>query len=79
MLSDMKDFIGTFSNNTSAGIDEDYERNSYSNFFLNKGSFDEMNDDDFSMKGFQPIYSGVEQSDLYEKNLGQGFDSLNFC
>merc|ERR1712087_64227 len=78
MLNDMKDFIGTFSHNTSTGIDEEYEGNSYSNFFNNK-SFDEINDYDFSMKGFQPIYSGVEQSDLYEKNLGQGLDTLNYC
>lgn len=77
MLNDMDGFIGSFSHKTTAGLDEDYDRTSFSNFHNTK-CFDEINDDDFSMKGFKPIYNGIEQSDILGKSIDNGYDALNF-
>jgi len=77
MLTDMKDFIGDYSRNNSTHVSDDCDNTSVS-MFMNKNKYDDLIDDDFSMKGFKPIYSGIEQQDMLDKGLGQCYDSFKF-
>jgi len=77
MLTDMKDFIGDYSRNCSTQISDDYDNTSVS-MFMPKNKYDDMIDDDFSMKGFKPVYSGIETSDMLDKGLGQCYDTFKF-
>jgi len=76
MLGDMKDMLTQYSRNPTA-LPEDYDNTSCSFFMPNK-SYDYMNDDNISFKGFKSIYEPVEQTDLLDKDLGGCYDSVNF-
>lgn len=77
MLSDMKDFIGDYSRNSTANFSDDCDKDSVSMFY-NKNTYDDINDDDISMKGFKPIFSGIDHSDLLAGVGGQRYDNVQF-
>jgi len=78
MLVDMKEMLTTCSRNQPpTTIPEDYENSNFSIFMQNK-VYDDLNDDDFSMKGFKTMYNGLGNSDMYDKNLGQCYDNPQF-
>lgn len=77
MLGDMKDMLTQYSRNPSTHMPEDYENTSCSFFMPNK-SYDYMNDDSISFRGYKSIYEPVEQTDLLDKDIDHCYDSVNF-
>jgi hypothetical protein len=77
MLGDMKDMLTQYSRNPPTNLPEDYENTSCSFFMPNK-SYDYINDDNISFKGFKSSFESTEQLDLLEKDLGNYNDSVNF-
>lgn len=77
MLGDMKDMLTQYSRNPPTNIPEDFDNASCSFFMPNK-SYDYMNDDNISFKGFKSICEPLEQTDLLDKDLGNCYDSVNF-
>lgn len=76
MLGDMKDMLTQYSRNPTT-LPEDFDNTSCSFFMPNK-SYDYMNDDNISFKGFKSIMEPVEHTDLLDKDLGGCYDSVNF-
>jgi len=76
MLGDMKDMLTQYSRNPTT-LPEEFDNTSCS-FFNPHKSYDYMNDDNISFKGFKSIYEPVEQTDLLDKDLGGCYDSVNF-
>jgi len=77
MLGDMKDMLTQYSRNPPTNLPEDYENTSCSFFMPNK-SYDYINDDNISFKGFKSSFEPAEQLDLLDKDLGNYNDSINF-
>jgi len=77
MLGDMKDMLTQYSRNPPTNLPEDYENTSCSFFMPNK-SYDYINDDNISFKGYKSSFESTEQLDLLEKDLGNYNDSVNF-
>jgi len=77
MLGDMKEMISSCSYNQSTHIPEDYENSNFSIFMPNK-VYNDMNEDNFSMKCFKSIYDTEEQNDMMEKELDNCYDNIDF-
>lgn len=77
MLGDMKDMLTQYSRNPPTNLPEDYENTSCSFFMPNK-SYDYINDDNISFKGFKSSFEPAEHLDLLDKDLGNYNDSVNF-
>lgn len=77
MLGDMKDMLTQYSRNPPTNLPEEYENTSCSFFTPNK-SYEYMNDDSISFKGFKSSFEPTEQLDLLDKGLGNCYDSVNF-